>query len=46
VNGIGGKSNLIVDNDMNGAANMKIGNVGQLHGFIHNALSSKGGIAV
>ena len=39
MNRVGREANLVVDNDMNSATNIEIGNFGQLHRFVNNALS-------
>mmetsp|Transcript_33529 Transcript_33529/g.96260 ORF Transcript_33529/g.96260 Transcript_33529/m.96260 type:complete len:338 (-) Transcript_33529:360-1373(-) len=40
------ESNLVVDDNVDGATNVKVGNLSQLHCLVYNTLSSNGSISV
>jgi len=44
--GIGGETNLVVDDNVNGAVGGVVGQVGQVEGLEHNALTAEGSITV
>ena len=46
MNWIGCETDLVVNNDMNGSANVEIIDPCHLHGLVNNSLASKGGIPV
>ena len=44
--GIGGETDLVVDDEMDGASCSVAGEVVEAHGFVYNTLSSKGGVTM
>lgn len=43
---IGGETDLVVDNNVNGTMSGVVGQVGQMHCLEHNALAAECGVAV